>query len=382
VLATNRCALCADIVVPLRSPAAIVPLVGTKTEFPNQPPLWISPLLEPELAFPDAPPRIAKPEVSVVGQQFPEQVDPLYLFARYLEWEEREEPAAAWDLLAAARSSHDDTRAHARALLANSRTLGRVRVEAIPEQEDKTKQGTAETDMNVPYGLDIIENCTACGHARPDFFCNLPLVALEALNTVSHKSTLPEGAILFVEGQEPRGMFILCAGKVNLSTSSREGKILLLKTAEAGEGLGLSAAISGTVYEATAETATPCHVNFVERKSLLDLMQAHSEVGVQAAACLSRHFNSAYRDIHDLVLSRSSSGKLARLLLSQSVAGSEDAEVRVVTPMTHEEMAHRIGASRETVTRLLSALKKKNLIRLDGPMLVIHDQLGLEGVAG
>jgi CRP-like cAMP-binding protein len=48
--------------------------------------------------------------------------------------------------------------------------------------------------------------------------------------------------------------------------------------------------------------------------------------------------------------------------------------------MTHEEMAQRIGASRETVTRLLSHLRKQQLIRLDGPNLVIRDRPGLEAL--
>jgi CRP/FNR family transcriptional regulator len=177
-------------------------------------------------------------------------------------------------------------------------------------------------------------------------------------------------------------MFILCSGKVNLSTTSREGKILILKTADAGEALGLSATVSGAGYESTAETATPCQLNFVDRKHFLDLMQSHSEVGLHAAQCLSRDFQSAYRDIHDLVLTRSSAGKLARLLLSHSAAkAGEDVETRIHSTMTHEEMAQRIGASRETVTRLLSNLKKKQLIRLDGPTLVIRDRNALQALA-
>jgi CRP/FNR family transcriptional regulator, cyclic AMP receptor protein len=174
----------------------------------------------------------------------------------------------------------------------------------------------------------------------------------------------------------------VCSGRVNLSTTSREGKILILKTAEAGEALGLSAAISGIGYEATAETATPSQLNFVDRKHLLELMQTHSEIGVHAAQHLSREFQAAYRDIHDLVLTRSSAGKLARLLLAQShVYDRGAAETRVHSPMTHEEMAQRIGASRETVTRLLSDLKRKQLIRLDGPTLIIRNRTALEALA-
>jgi len=236
--------------------------------------------------------------------------------------------------------------------------------------------------MKTPYGLAIVDDCSECPGARADFFCSFSQPVLQSLNQVSHRSTLPTGAILFVEGQSPRGMFILCSGRVNLSTTSREGKVLILKTAEAGEALGLSAAISGACYETTAETATPCLLNFVDRDHLLGLMQAHSEVGVRAAQSLSRDFHCAYRDIHDLVLTRSSAGKLARLLLSHSPAqGLGASQIRIHTFMTHEEMAQRIGSSRETVTRLLSDLRKKRLIHLEGANLVIRDRQALEALA-
>ena len=73
-------------------------------------------------------------------------------------------------------------------------------------------------------------------------------------------------------------------------------------TAEAGEALGLSAAISGVSYEVTAETATPCQLNFVDRKNLLELLQSQPELGAHATRCLSRDFQSAYRDIRDLII--------------------------------------------------------------------------------
>jgi len=236
--------------------------------------------------------------------------------------------------------------------------------------------------MNAPYGLEIIDYCGDCCHQCPKYFCGFSDMVLDSLNKVSHRSALPAGAILFVEGQSPRGVFIVCSGTVNLSTSSHEGKALILKSADEGQALGLSAVISGSGYEATAETATPCLVNFIERKHFLALVESHTEVGLHTAQSLSRDFQSAYHEIHDLVLTRSSAGKLARLLLSQSSAEDTDAlEVRIRGSMTHEEMGQRIGASRETVTRLLSNLKRKKLIRSDGPTLVIRDRTALKALA-
>jgi len=235
--------------------------------------------------------------------------------------------------------------------------------------------------MKTPYELEIIEHCAECTNQGCGSFCDFGPELLQDLDEISHKMTLPPGALLFVEGQTPRGIFIVCSGRVNLSTSSREGKILILKSAEMGQVLGLSATVSNTGYETTAETATPCQVTFVDRKHFLDFMLAQSEVGLHTAQCLSRDYQSAYGDIHDLILTRSSAGKLARLLLSQC-ANQAETEGRCPTlPMTHEEMAQRIGASRETVTRLLTTLRRKRLIRLDGPRLVIRNRTALEALA-
>ena len=156
------------------------------------------------------------------------------------------------------------------------------------------------------------------------------------------------------------------------------------KPIEAGEVLGLSAVISGTCYELTAETAGPCQVNFIEREALMRMVERNGELGLHAAQALSREFQSAYRDIHDLVLVRSSAGKLARLLLSWTTGREKEnvaSEIRIRSSLTHEEMAKMIGSSRETVTRLLSDLKKKELIRLEGSTLVIRNKTALEAIA-
>lgn len=309
------------------------------------------------------------------------EIDSLYLFASYVEWEERENPSAGWELIAAAQSANSNVRAHARALLASSRHLSRpgaanpVEPASPVSQPEKT-----ETEMNTPYDLEIIENCAECPSVSLTHFCRFSSPVLDALNEVTQKSTLPAGAILFVEGQAPRGIFIICSGRVNLTTTSRDGKMLILKSSGAGEALGLSATISGLGYEITAETATPCQLSFVDRKHYLELMELYGEVGMHTALCLSRDFRSAHRDIHDLILTRSSTGKLARLLLSQFPQGEAEDEATNRFVMTHEEIAHRIGASRETVTRLLGSLRKKRLISLDGPSLVIRDREGLKAL--
>ena len=228
--------------------------------------------------------------------------------------------------------------------------------------------GGLREEMKTPYGLDVVDDCQHCKRNKDQRFCSFSAEVLKAFRSIGHHSVFPGSALLFVEGQMPRGVFVLCTGRVKLSTTSRAGKILILKIATTGEVLGLSAVVAGSACELTAETATPWQVNFVEREARLRFLG-------------SKEFQSAYQDIHDLVLARSSAGKLARLLLSWSPAQSNGDEVRIRSGLTHEEMAQMIGSSRETVTRRMTDLKKKQLIRLEGATLVIRNRMALEALA-
>jgi CRP/FNR family transcriptional regulator, cyclic AMP receptor protein len=319
--------------------------------------------------------------------------DPLYLFACSMLWRAEADVGSGWELVGGLRSPREEERTVSAALLARTKNL-HLPVEDswwrngdrdLPHKEPESGRGSREDKvmtMNTPYGLEIIENCVSCKLRREKWFCCLSPDVLKSFSAASHLSTYPGGAILFVEGQSPRGAFVLCSGKVKLSTTSREGKVLILKMAEPGEALGLSAVISATPYEVTAETSGPCQVNFIERETLMRMLEKNGELGLHSAQALSKEFQSAYRDIHELVLARSSAGKLARLLLSWTVGRENGSrEIKIRSSLTHEEMAQMIGSSRETVTRLLSELRKKELIRLEGSTLVIRNRMALEALA-
>jgi CRP/FNR family transcriptional regulator len=233
--------------------------------------------------------------------------------------------------------------------------------------------------MNSPYGLEMVEDCVSCTLRRNHGFCNFSPALQAQFDRLGHHSIFPAGALLFIEGQRPRGAYILCSGHVKLSTTSPSGRVLILKVAGPGEVLGLSAILSGTVCELTAETARPAQVNFIEREVLLEFLRRNGEAGLHSAKALSTEFQAAFRDVQDIIMARSSAGKLARLILSWT-AGQDGKEIRVRSTFTHEEMAQMIGTSRETVTRLLSELKKKELIRLEGSTMVIRNRPALEAL--
>src|SRR5262245_38320105 len=174
--------------------------------------------------------------------------------------------------------------------------------------------------MRAPYGLEIIENCLACPQREDRLFCNLPPLALQELAAITSASSYPKGATLFVEGQSPRGVFILCTGRVKLSTSSADGKSLIVRIAEPGEVLGLPATVTGKSYELTAEVIEPSQANFISRQDFLTFLREHGEAALRVAQQLGETYHSAVAEMRNIGLSHSAGEKLARFLLDLSRA--------------------------------------------------------------
>ena len=235
--------------------------------------------------------------------------------------------------------------------------------------------------MRAPYGLEIIENCVTCPHREDRLFCHLPPAAVQRLSTITSASSYPKGATLFVEGQAARGVFILCNGRVKLSTTSIDGRTLIVRIAEPGEVLGLPASVTGTPYELTADVVEPTQANFISQTDFLNFLREHGEVALRVAQQLGETYHAAVAEMRSIGLSRTAGEKLARFLLDWCAShGDGSAEIRATLTLTHEEIGQMIGASRETVTRLFADLKKKQLLQVKGSTLVIRNKAALENL--
>jgi len=233
--------------------------------------------------------------------------------------------------------------------------------------------------VTAPYGLEIIDDCTLCNLRSNRFFCELPKPVLQAFDAIKFSAAYPGGAVLFAAGQMPRGIHLLCRGRVKLSIGAANGKALILKIVEPGEVLGLHATIAGTPYEMTAETLHPSQLNFVKREDFLRFIKEHGEACMKTAEHLSNNCQGAFDQIRSLGLAHSAREKLARVLLEWASAGQNTPEgCRVKLAMTHEEIAQMIGTSRETVTRILAEFRTRRLAAIKGANLLITNRAGLE----
>lgn len=214
------------------------------------------------------------------------------------------------------------------------------------------------------------------------FLQDLPESSTRSLDRMTIEVSYPPEAVLFVEGQRSQGVMVMVSGRVKLSTTSSDGRTLILRIAGPGEVLGLSATIVARPYELTAETLEPCRVKIIRRDSFLQWLRSAPEMMLRIAEELAAEYNSTCQQLRSMLLSHTATQRLARMLLG--LAGRSGAcgcgEVRVHLSLTHQEMAEMIGSSRETVTRLLAMLRQKRVIEVNGATLVIRNPEALRQI--
>ncbi|HEV2521388.1 MAG TPA: Crp/Fnr family transcriptional regulator [Candidatus Acidoferrales bacterium] len=237
--------------------------------------------------------------------------------------------------------------------------------------------------MKGPYSPKVNGGFNTPKHNEARSFCQLTPAASRDLAPIEFTVIYPKGAILFLEGQQARGVFILRQGEVKLSISSSEGKRLIIRVAQAGDVVGLMATLAGNPYEVTAETICHCDVVFVRREEFLRWIRTYPKASQIVAKQISAQYEATCEQLRTVGLSASVHQKLARLLLSWSNRAQENGDRgSVKLSLTHEEMAECIGTTRETVTRALSEFRHRHLIALRRSRLMIPSRAALETFAG
>lgn len=193
----------------------------------------------------------------------------------------------------------------------------------------------------------------------------------------------PRGAVLFLEGQMPCGIFVLCEGSAKVSITSAEGRALVVRVAKPGDLLGMNATLSGIAYGSTVETLECCRIDFIAREDVLQLLDRDRRICLSIAHALSSRLREVVEHSRLLFLSNSATEKLARLLVRWcDDHGKATAEgIRINSSLTHEEMAQMICTSRETVTRVLGDFKRKEIVTWGDNAIFIRDRGALEILA-
>jgi len=196
-----------------------------------------------------------------------------------------------------------------------------------------------------------------------------------------------KGSVLFAEGQKVHGVYILREGRLKLSLGSDNGKFLILGLMGRGAVFDLPAAILGLPHAATAEVVVSAKLSFLSRNDLLRRLRGSDAAAYAAAEALSAICYSGLTEIRRICLSQSAEQKMACFLLELCPAASprnrqnSNGHTQVTLDVSQEEIGQMIGTSRETVARIISRFKKRNILGLKNSTLVIHDRAALAKLA-
>jgi CRP/FNR family transcriptional regulator len=191
------------------------------------------------------------------------------------------------------------------------------------------------------------------------------------------------GEIIFSEGEAAERIFILRDGRIKVSVSSREGRTVILRIAEKGQILGLSAALLGSEYEASAEALEPCRVISIPSREFKRHLAEHPEAALEATRWALKEYKILFNDVCRLALPSTVAGRLASLLLDWLKGRHEAGHTnsRLTVSLTHEEIADMAGTSRETVSRTLQQFQRENVISIKGASLTVLSREALEQLA-
>jgi len=170
----------------------------------------------------------------------------------------------------------------------------------------------------------------------------------------------------------PEGVHILETGEAALYGSTSHGKTIITKIAHSGELLGLNALILGKPYLFSAKVTEPSRVAYVRRNEFLKFLEKSTETATLVIDQLSANYYDAQRELHTLSLACNTVERMTRLLVGWiEESGAKGDEAWVEMNLTHDEIAQMIGASRETVSRVLARLGRSGVIEVKGHVLRI-----------
>jgi len=213
---------------------------------------------------------------------------------------------------------------------------------------------------------------------------NLSGAAGAQFEAIAPEVSRVRGEALFVEGETPRHVYVICSGRVKLSVTSREGRTAILRIAGPGEVLGINAAMSGTPHETTADAVELCRVKAIRVSDFLRFLQNYPEASAEATSCLLREYRVVLNNVCRLALPNTVAGRLASLLLEWlgPRRANSASERRLIVALTQEEIASMTNTSRETVSRVLHQFQRDKWISIKGASVTILQPQALEQIAG
>jgi CRP-like cAMP-binding protein len=210
------------------------------------------------------------------------------------------------------------------------------------------------------------------------FLAELTPAAREQLEKVGRRRRFDTGAILFVEGDVSATVLIVRAGHVKVFSTTPDGQEALLAIRGPGEVLGDLSAIDGEPRNASGSALDPVDAQVISAPEFRAFLAETKGAGLALVRVIIARMRDSDRKRVEFG-ARDTLGRVAmRLLeLADEAGESIDGVIRIAVPLTQEDLAAWVAASREGVARALASLRHRGLIKTSRREITVLDLDGL-----
>ena len=199
-----------------------------------------------------------------------------------------------------------------------------------------------------------------------------PLWSLSAehIKALSERGTVkayPKNTVIVNEGDRSDTLFIILSGKVKAYLADEEGKEVLLSTQGPGEYFGEMILDQGP-RSASVMTLEPCKFSVITTDQFRKFLTEHPNAGPELVMSLIHRVRELTKAVGNLAL-LDVYGRVAHLLLE--LATEHNGEMVINERLTQQDMASRVGCSREMISRILKDLRTGGYIRMEGERIII-----------
>ena len=201
---------------------------------------------------------------------------------------------------------------------------------------------------------------------------------LEEIKKIGVDKHFNKGEIIFFDGDEGKGFYLVVEGSVNVYKVSSEGKEQILHIVKEGETIGAVPVFSGKSFPANARTISESHLLFFPRKKFINLITNNPSLTMNILALLSMRLREFTIQIENLSL-KEIPGRIAAYLLYLSEEQGDRNVIKL--NISKLQLANILGTGPESLSRALGNMKSRGLIEEEGLTIRLIKRGALEALA-
>ena len=214
--------------------------------------------------------------------------------------------------------------------------------------------------------------------SQADLFKGLTVEQLEAIARIVSDKEYKKGQLIFSEGDEGVGFYLVISGRVKIYKLSPEGKEQIMHIFGPGQPFAEVPVFEDSHYPANAEAMERCKLFFFPKKGFISLIQENPSLAMNMLASLSQRLKQFSNLIESLSL-KEVPGRLASYLLYLSDRNGSIDEFKL--DIAKSQLASLLGTIPETLSRIFAKMGSKELVEISGPRITILNRTGLEDLA-